>query len=1114
VDYKLPKVEEGLGAAPQSIDQREEVRLAMGWNGGVSLAVWMGGVAVELDCARRAHLAEELDTAPPRRIYNTLCTAFNRSLVLDIFSGASAGGLNSALLGAAIYKARRLHPDFLRERWLKLGDLEALLQKTTTASPRSVMQGELFARSMQEAFGELMADEADVSTLCKLPAEQEALGSSVPLLDIQATGVLGEQRGFVDAWDRELVVREYRAPFRFRKGGDFKAKTLADAARASASFPAAFEPFAIEGEESLRVSGLSGVRRYAIDGGLLENAPIRQAIDLIPSRPTSGPVKRFVCYVNANPSTHAEDPASQGPPTLREVLGYVVNLPRIGRDIDQLNAIEAAARRGVETSETETALLRLDDAALKACADELLDAYRKRRAYVSLENILESTSAPARVDIVAAVLASTNDGSLLPWLPLSTDAPSDESEWRWGFRAAQRLLQLQLDLFAGCMREAVETGAYLAVAAEVYARRPKIDDAIRDVGAGYEDFLAEPGLGQRVQGLPTAGNDFEEQLNVIETIYANYRDDIYKSVKDATQSFYRGVRALTALNAFPYPAAHLFGQDLTAEELPAEAFEHLLARALRIEVIRRAFAADRDIDAAQTLRFTQLAPNAATRIFTSRPTRKSGPASGEDKLTGIRLGHFAGFYRRSWRANDFMWGRLDGVARIVDFLVDPDWQQRLPGSSAPWKTLAAGLVPDGNDAASRDQRQLVYEALTDATTESAGLAHEVVTALAEQTIPAVDQSEPLRQRLETALEADLTADLAGTRGFLTRVMASRAAQYEILRQELHVLADETRADRELGTSTAPLSWELDHSLMPAIQDLRQFDGEHALPKRLGRDSGPEATSTLALRTVAHAALVALAALPGVSMPLARLFVPGRVPFLAVAGVAARSALANLAVVLSFGAASFYLAARIITSAKAGKHDVLLAEIVSPPVLAMGIALLTIAGVVFIPAYRAARGSSRLRQVGWALVLALSGALMAVACGWAALGLAQTLTGSGGFNPGSWVIGLVFLTAGLGVAGVRRLKRLDRLVHRFEQTRLWLTSVIVIAVSLLLLIWSAPHLIHAINDWNWHTAAALASLASMPLLTLYAFTETTRSALGRGWRLLTRDDAGGAATAPD
>jgi hypothetical protein len=35
----------------------EEVRVAMALNGGVSLAVWMGGCGVELDAARRAHLA-------------------------------------------------------------------------------------------------------------------------------------------------------------------------------------------------------------------------------------------------------------------------------------------------------------------------------------------------------------------------------------------------------------------------------------------------------------------------------------------------------------------------------------------------------------------------------------------------------------------------------------------------------------------------------------------------------------------------------------------------------------------------------------------------------------------------------------------------------------------------------------------------------------------------------------------------------------------------------------------------------------------------------------------------------------------------------------------------
>jgi len=38
----------------------------MALNGGVSLAVWMGGCAVEFDCARRAHLGVETLAAAAR----------------------------------------------------------------------------------------------------------------------------------------------------------------------------------------------------------------------------------------------------------------------------------------------------------------------------------------------------------------------------------------------------------------------------------------------------------------------------------------------------------------------------------------------------------------------------------------------------------------------------------------------------------------------------------------------------------------------------------------------------------------------------------------------------------------------------------------------------------------------------------------------------------------------------------------------------------------------------------------------------------------------------------------------------------------------------------------
>jgi hypothetical protein len=41
------------------------------------------------------------------------------------------------------------------------------------------------------------------------------------------------------------------------------------------------------------------------------------------------------------------------------------------------------------------------------------------------------------------------------------------------------------------------------------------------------------------------------------------------------------------------------------------------------------------------------------------------------KLTGMRLIHFAAFYKPSWRANDWMWGRLDAAGWLTQLLLDP-----------------------------------------------------------------------------------------------------------------------------------------------------------------------------------------------------------------------------------------------------------------------------------------------------------------------------------------------------------------------------------------------------------------------------------------------------------
>lgn len=57
----------------------------------------------------------------------------------------------------------------------------------------------------------------------------------------------------------------------------------------------------------------------------------------------------------------------------------------------------------------------------------------------------------------------------------------------------------------------------------------------------------------------------------------------------------------------------------------------------------------------------RVSPFDATRAFCARKF--------EDKVTGETVMHFGAFLKRSWRSNDIMWGRLDGVCRIFDTLL-------------------------------------------------------------------------------------------------------------------------------------------------------------------------------------------------------------------------------------------------------------------------------------------------------------------------------------------------------------------------------------------------------------------------------------------------------------
>ena len=99
--------------------------------GGVSLCVWMGGTAYELDRLRRKD-----------GIYGALLEAVDAEPVVDIIGGTSAGGLNGTLLAAAIAWGSNLSG--LPGVWYKLADFGSLLQPLSARKPLSLLQGDDF----------------------------------------------------------------------------------------------------------------------------------------------------------------------------------------------------------------------------------------------------------------------------------------------------------------------------------------------------------------------------------------------------------------------------------------------------------------------------------------------------------------------------------------------------------------------------------------------------------------------------------------------------------------------------------------------------------------------------------------------------------------------------------------------------------------------------------------------------------------------------------------------------------------------------------------------------------------------------------------------------------
>ena len=137
-------------SSPPKVDYTQEVRFAVVMYGGVSLAIYINGIAQELLRLVRATARDRnSDGAPPlsgtERIYRQLSYLLADEkkgleqikaeesvvgsvpptrFVVDILSGTSAGGINGIFLAKALANGQDIQR--LQELWVQEGDIETL----------------------------------------------------------------------------------------------------------------------------------------------------------------------------------------------------------------------------------------------------------------------------------------------------------------------------------------------------------------------------------------------------------------------------------------------------------------------------------------------------------------------------------------------------------------------------------------------------------------------------------------------------------------------------------------------------------------------------------------------------------------------------------------------------------------------------------------------------------------------------------------------------------------------------------------------------------------------------------------------------------------------------
>jgi patatin-related protein len=684
-------------------------------------------------------------------------------VVVDVISGTSAGGINGVFLAKAV--AHDLSQQSLRDLWFEEADVSKLLAGPRLLDPLGVkgklawfvlrallaggrvtppLRGDRMCQLLYQALSAMAPPAISATSAAIAPERPDREGLLPPTSTLELFVTMTDARGhrrYLPIGNRRmggepLVVSDltHRHVVRFAldpsRGEDHFAggandAALAFSARATSCFPGAFPPVSLADfmrdigqpnspnlpmieREFFRAYQLArqGPRHtYFIDGGVLDNFPFGHAIEAITRKPAANEVKRWLVYIEPDPSRASSEPAGaapaetappQQPGWVDTILAGLSSIPRKEPIVDDLVRVRAFNERVAYIADLtqtnypqiETALLETDQdlrggELSQADIGQVMSAMNQRArqrlgsGYASYLRLKLQGIADDVAEIVARAYAYPPDSgqaSFVRTVMLAAIAdrfPAGRAEVTEALVGFLRTFDLA---FTDRRLRFVIQGVNDAYRQDNPRlgpldpdRRQQLDMVKAELYAKLEQLWAvvsppsvQTGVGQEPFGLFD-----EEQLaepvrrEVSPQQFAHDHRAQLDALLDRLGAYLDG-----ALESFP---GRLWEQFVAVTDGWPELQQLLLVRFLGFPVWDTLILPIVELSEIRQLR----------RIDVVRISPRDGQPGRlpPKELKGAAVHHFGAFFDRTAREHDFLWGRLDGVEQLLN-LVAPDLDER------------------------------------------------------------------------------------------------------------------------------------------------------------------------------------------------------------------------------------------------------------------------------------------------------------------------------------------------------------------------------------------------------------------------------------------------------